>query len=167
MSKLAFKSDLLFADSARLPAIKSWLLETVWTRARYQEFEPEQFLRNGEEAVYGLEELIATGAQEIWGELAAESLAAPAIKSWLGLDAPLPLTPRRAAVVFDGLSLRELPLLLKLAADSGFRVNFAVGCALVRKAPARANFTTTAASRSWKFWSHGLNSNPGDDGMDG
>jgi hypothetical protein len=42
--------------------------------------------RGGEEAVYGLEELIATAAQEIWGELAAESRSAPAIKTWLGHD---------------------------------------------------------------------------------
>jgi hypothetical protein len=112
MSKLAFKPEQLFADNARLPAIKSWLLETIWTRSRYQVSEPEQFLREGEEAVCGLEELIATGAQEIWGELAAESRSAPALKTWLGLDAPLPLPQPRAAVVFDGLSLREFPLLL-------------------------------------------------------
>ncbi len=125
MSKLAFKPELLFADKARLPAIKSWLLETVWTRSRYKESEPEQFLLGGEEAVYDLEELIATGAQEIWGELAAESRSAPSIKTWLGLDAPLPLPQPRAAVVFDGLSVREFPLLLKLAEDSGFRVKSA------------------------------------------
>ena len=125
MPKLAFKPELLFADNALLPAIKSWLTETVWTRSRYQESEPEPFLRGGEEAVYGLEELIATGAQEIWGELAAESRSAPAIKTWLGLDTPLPLPQPRAAVVFDGLSLRELPLMLRLAEDSGFRVKSA------------------------------------------
>jgi hypothetical protein len=125
MSKLAFKPELLFADNARLPAIKSWLMDTVWTRSRYQNSEPEQFLRGGEEAVYGLEELIATGAQEIWGELAAESRSAPAIKTWLGLDAPLPLPQSRAAVVFDGLSLREFPLMLRLAEDSGFLVKSA------------------------------------------
>ena len=83
-------------------------------------------MRGGEEAVYGLEELIATGAQEIWDELAAESRSAPAIKSWLGLDAPLPLPHQpRAAVVFDGLSLREFPLMLRLAEYSGFRVKSA------------------------------------------
>lgn len=125
MSKLAFKSELLFAEHARLPAIKSWLLENVWTRPRYQESEPEQYLRGGEEAVYGLEELIATGAQEVWGELAAESRSALTLKNWLGLDAPLPLAQPRAAVVFDGLSLREFPLMLRLAEDSGFRVKFA------------------------------------------
>ena len=125
MTKLAFKPELLFADSARLPGIKRWLLETVWSRSRYQESEPDYYLRTGEEAVCALEELIATGAQEIWGELAAESHSAPTLKSWLGLDAQLPPADTRAAVVFDGLSVRELPLLLKLAEDSGFRVNSA------------------------------------------
>src|SRR6202522_1818758 len=105
MSKLTFKPDRLFTDGARIPAIKEWLLETVWTAARYQQTEPEDYLRSGEEAVYRLEELIATGAQGIWDELQAESNQAPTVKSWLGLDAPLPLTAPRAAVVFDGLSL--------------------------------------------------------------
>ena len=122
MSKLTFKPDRLFADGARLPAIKSWLLETVWTSARYQQTEPEDYLRSGEEAVYHLEELIATGAQGVWDELQAESPQAPTVKSWLGLESPLPLANPRAAVVFDGLSLRELPLLLKMAEDSSFRV---------------------------------------------
>jgi hypothetical protein len=125
MSKLAFKTELLFAENTRLPAIKSWLLESVWTPSRYQNTEPDQYLRGGEEAVYGLEELIATGAQEVWGELAAESRSSPDIKTWLGLDNPLPLPQPRAAVVFDGLSLREFPLLLKLAEDSGFQVKSA------------------------------------------
>jgi hypothetical protein len=57
--------------------------------------------------------------------LAADSRSAPAIKTWLGLDAPLPLPQARAAVVFDGLSLREFPLMLRLAEDSGFRVKSA------------------------------------------
>jgi hypothetical protein len=122
MSKLAFKPDRLFTDGARLPAIKSWLLETIWTSARYQQAEPEDYLRSGEEAVCRLEELIATGAHGVWDELQADSTQAPAIKTWLGLDAPLSLANPRAAVVFDGLSLRELPLLLKMAEDSGFRV---------------------------------------------
>jgi len=125
MSKLDFKSEFLFAPSARLPAIKSWLIDTVWTRARYQECEPDQYLRAGEEAVYNLEELISTGAQEVWNELAAASLSCPSLAQWFGLHQPLPLEQPRAAVVFDGLSLREIPLLLKLAEDSGFKVKTA------------------------------------------
>jgi hypothetical protein len=125
MSTLAFKSERLFAEGERLPAIKSWLTDTVWTQARYQQNDPEQYLRSGEEAVCRVEELIATGAQGVWDELQADSAQAPTVKSWLGLDAPLPLATPRATVVFDGLSLRELPLLLKMAEDSGFRVKSA------------------------------------------
>jgi len=122
MSTLEFKIERLFDEGERLPAIKSWLTDTVWTPARYQQNDPEQYLRSGEEAVCRLEELIATGAQGVWDELQADCPQAPTVKSWLALDAPLPLANPRAAVVFDGLSLRELPLLLKMAEDSGFRV---------------------------------------------
>ena len=122
MANIAFKLENLFVEGERLPTIKSWLAETVWTSARYQQHEPEQYLREGETAVCRLEELIATGAQEIWDELAADTGRSPTIKSWLALDAPLSLSQPRAAVVFDGLSLREMPLLLKLAEESGFKV---------------------------------------------
>src|ERR1039457_5767191 len=125
MSKIAFNPNCLFAEGARLPAIKSWLLETVWTSARYQQTEPEEYLRSGEEAVCRLEELIATGAHAVWDELQADSAQAPTVKSWLGLDAPLPLANPRAVIVCDGLSLREFPLMLKLAEQSDFRVKSA------------------------------------------
>lgn len=122
MSTLDFNPIKLFAEGERLPAIKSWLLDTVWTPARYRQNEPENYLRTGEEAVCNLEEVIATGALDVWNELQAASHDAPTLKSWLGLDAPLPLPNPRAAVVFDGLSLREIPLLLQLAEASGLRV---------------------------------------------
>ena len=122
MPSLDFKVADLFAEGERLPAIKKWLAETVWTADRYQQQEPEQFLRDGETTVCRLEELIATGAQEIWDELQADTNRAPTLKSWLALDAPLALASPRAAVVFDGLSLREMPLLHRLAAESGFKV---------------------------------------------
>ena len=132
MSDLSFPPARLFAEGERLPAINSWLLDTVWTGGRYRQTEPEQYLRTGEEAVCRLEELVATGAQQVWDELHAESLRAPTVKAWLGLDAPLPPPPStihhpssasvRAAIIFDGLSLRELPLLLQMAEATGLRV---------------------------------------------
>ena len=125
MSPITFNPEHLFTSGPRLPAIKTWLLENVWTSHRYQSSEPDHYLRSGEEAVYSLEELIATGAQEIWGELAAETFSAPSLKSWFGLDGAQPMPQPRAAVVFDGLSLREFPLMLKLAEDSGFRIKSA------------------------------------------
>lgn len=129
MSTLDYDPDGLFVEGGRLSAIKSWLTDTVWTLARYQQNEPEHYLRTGEEAVCRLEELIATGAASVWDELQAESFQAPKLKSWLGLDAALPLNALRAAVVFDGLSLREMPLLLKMAEDSGFRIKRALAVA--------------------------------------
>jgi hypothetical protein len=146
MPDLSFPPARLFAQGERLPAIKSWLLDTVWTGDRYRRTEPEQYLRTGEEAVCRLEELVATGAQQVWDELHAASLRAPTVKAWLGLDAPLPPPPSsvhhppsdsspinpsihqstnppvRAAIIFDGLSLRELPLLLQMAEATGLRV---------------------------------------------
>jgi hypothetical protein len=87
--------------------------------------DPEAYLREGEEVVTEIEELIATGALSVWDELQAFSKASPALKSWLGLDQALPPEKPHAAVVFDGLSLRELPLLLKMAETTGFKVKSA------------------------------------------
>jgi hypothetical protein len=122
MSHLAFNPARLFADGERLPDIKSWLLDTIWTTDRYRQNEQERYLCSGEQAVCNLEELIATGALEVWNELHADSQRAPTLKSWLGLDAPFPSPDPHAAVVFDGLSLREIPLLLQMAEASGLRV---------------------------------------------
>lgn len=125
MPDIAFNPSGLFATGERLPAIKSWLADTVWSPDRYLRLDPEQFLRTGETEVCRLEELISTGAPQVWDELHAESQRAPTIKSWLGLDAPLPLNEQRAALVFDGLSLREIPLLFQLAEASGLAVKSA------------------------------------------
>ncbi len=125
MSDIAFSPAGLFAKGERLPAVKSWLTNTVWSRDRYAQLEPDQYLRSGESAVCRLEELISTGAPQVWDELHADSERSPTIKSWLGIDAALPPTEARAAIVFDGLSLREMPLLLQMAEASGLRVNSA------------------------------------------
>jgi hypothetical protein len=122
MADLRFDPVSLCAEGPRLPAIKKWLTDVVWTRSRYNTTDPESYLRQGEEAVTHLEEMMATGALAVWDELEADSRESPTLKAWLGLDAPLPLKSPHAAVVFDGLSLRELPLLLKMAETTGFRV---------------------------------------------
>jgi hypothetical protein len=122
MPDIAFNPANLFTSGERLPAIKSWLLDSVWTSDRYRQLSPEQYLRGGEEAVCALEELISTGALEVWNELQADSHQSPTVKSWLGLDGQLPPTNVRAAIVFDGLSLREIPLLLQMAETSGLKI---------------------------------------------
>jgi hypothetical protein len=125
MSDLSFNESRLFDEGERLPAIKRWLVETIWTGDRYTASEPEKYLRDGEAAVCRLEEVLSTGAPKVWDELAAASASAPTLRDWLGLSAPLPLAKPRAAVVFDGLSLREMPLLLRMAEKSGLRVKSA------------------------------------------
>jgi hypothetical protein len=44
------------------------------------------------------------------------------VRSWLGLDSPLPGATAKTAIVFDGLSLREVPLLLQMADAAGLRI---------------------------------------------
>lgn len=122
MTDLRFDPVALCAEGPRLPTIKKWLTDVIWTRSRYDASDAESYLRQGEVEVCLLEETIASGALGVWDELEADSHEAPTLKSWLGLDAPRPLESPRAAVVFDGLSLRELPLLLKMAEATGFRV---------------------------------------------
>jgi len=126
MTDLRYDPLSLCAEGPRLPAIKKWLNDVIWSRARYDADDAESYLRKGEEAVTRLEEAIAAGALAVWDELEADSRESPTLKSWLGIDAPFPLESPRAAVVFDGLSLRELPLLLKMAETTGFKVK-AVG----------------------------------------
>lgn len=121
MTDLHFDPVSLCAEGPRLPAIKKWLTDVIWTRSRYDASAVESYLHQGEEAVSRMEETIASGALAVWDELEADSRQAPTLKSWLCLDAR-PLESPRAAVVFDGLSLRELPLLLKMAETTGFRV---------------------------------------------
>jgi len=119
---IEFDHRRLADEGARLNGITDWLTSTVWSPERYDGLSSEDYLRKGEAAVCVLEELIAAGSARVWDELAAASESAPTLAQWLGISAPLPLVTPRAAVVFDGLSLREVPMLLSHAAASGFRV---------------------------------------------
>ena len=77
----------------------------------------------------GWKNSLRTGAQQgIWDESAGPNqIKRPRSNHGFGLDAPLPLPAPRAAVVFDGLLVaRRLPLLLKLAEESGLRVKSAL-----------------------------------------
>jgi len=125
MPDIHFNPSLLFQKGPRLPTIKNLLTQVVWTADRYDSLDIETYLRTGEDAVARFEEVVATGALSVWDELEADSRQSPAVSSWLGIDAGLPLESPRAVVVFDGLSLRELPLLLKMAGNTGFRVKSA------------------------------------------
>ncbi|NLF40197.1 hypothetical protein GX586_12185 [bacterium] len=106
--------DALVKPAPRLPLLAGWLLSDVWSSDRFSRLAPADYLKEGESLVHHMEELLATAAWRVYDELASAAAAT-------GL-----LTPRLDAstvmVVFDGLSLREVPLLLSLAAESHCRV---------------------------------------------
>lgn len=120
-----FPSALLLTGGSRVPGIAEWLMRDVWSPERFAAFPREEYLRHGEASVCQAEEAISTGASRFWDELVTSSAHAPTPRAFLGLDSPphsaQPIT--RAVIVFDGLSLRELPLILDLAAKTGFRVD--------------------------------------------
>ena len=91
MNDICFNPVSLCAEGPRLPAIKQWLTDVIWSSSRYNAQDAEVYLRQGEEAVVRLEEAISSGALAVWDELEADSRQAPTLKSWFGLDAPLPL----------------------------------------------------------------------------
>ncbi|MFA7343232.1 MAG: hypothetical protein WC003_02905 [Terrimicrobiaceae bacterium] len=117
-----FPIESLLTENERLPGIRDWLTDQVFSPERYASLPLAEYLREGEAAVCRLEEIITTGAPKVWDELVASVQSAPSPRAWLGLDEELPSAQNRAVVVFDGLSLRELPLLLAQAHASGLRV---------------------------------------------
>jgi len=126
MSSLVdFPSALLLSGGSRVPGIADWLMHSVWSPERFAALPREEYLRLGEASVCQAEETISTGAARVWDELVAASAHAPTPRAFLGLDSPAASAQpiARAVIVFDGLSLRELPLLLDLAAKTGFRVD--------------------------------------------
>ena len=107
----------------RLTWIIEWLLKEVWSSERYQTLSPVEFLRAGEEKINRFEMLAASTADRIYGEL----LSGPdPSRNLLGTLSD----PDTAVVVFDGLSIREVPMILNLADKSGF--------SLLRKATSQA-----------------------------
>ncbi len=100
----------------RLTWIIEWLLEEVWNSDRYQSLSPVEFLRAGEEKINRFEMLVASAADRIYGEL----LSGPdSSRNLLGALSD----PNTAVVVFDGLSIREVPMILTLADKSGLSVS--------------------------------------------
>lgn len=108
--------DRLTTPGPRLPWLREWLLGEVWSRKRYESLEPLAFLERGEREVNEREEVLAVAAPRIYDELAADPQPGRDLRKFLEQERP------SAAVVFDGLSLREVPAILRLAADGGFHV---------------------------------------------
>ncbi len=108
--------DRLTAPGPRLPWLREWLLGEVWTPKRYETLGPVAFLERGEQAVNEMEEAVAASAPRVYDELVADPLPNRDLRSFLETERPC------AAVILDGLSLREIPVILRLAEDGGFRI---------------------------------------------
>jgi hypothetical protein len=100
----------------RLPWLSTWLLSEVWTHERYADLGPVQYLERGEREISEVEEVLAGAAQRTYDELLAEPLPSRDIHTFLDQSRPC------AAVVFDGLSLREIPAIRSLAERSHFAI---------------------------------------------
>jgi len=100
MIKKSYYSHLeqFVAPGPRLPWIKKWLLEEIWSRENYEKFNPVEFLYQGESAVNDFEQLLAAAADRTYGELLAGSDPTKTVMGTLS-------HPDHAVVIFDGLSL--------------------------------------------------------------
>lgn len=106
----------LTAPGARLDWLRDWLLGEIWTPRRYEDFGAVEFLNRGEREVNEIEEVLAAAAPRIYDELQTDPPADRHLRAFLESQQPC------AAVVFDGLSLREVPMVLRLATEGGFPV---------------------------------------------
>lgn len=107
--------DLLTLPGERIPSIFEWMQSSVWSDSKFKTFDIKNYFEEGEGQVQKIEELILNSGQGVYDELSAL-----AEKPYSLLDELL--EPKTALVVFDGTSIREMPLLKKLGDDSGFQI---------------------------------------------
>lgn len=104
----------MISGKDRIENLKHWLMTRVWTIDPQTEFDPVQYLEHGERIVKSAEELILRSAYSIYDEITEESLR-------IGSLIPENAT-NLAIVVFDGASVRELPLFEDLAKHTGYEI---------------------------------------------
>jgi hypothetical protein len=106
--------DLLTRPQPRLPQLKEWLFQEVWTSKRFRDCGevPSEYLNSGEKLVNDAESLITAAADSYLGELVAARASAPPLVEFLKQQ------QNPAAVVLDGCSIREMPNFLELAQAS-------------------------------------------------
>jgi hypothetical protein len=93
----------------RLPIIKAWLAESVWSEDRYKSMSALDYLHKGEAEVNDLERLIAATADRTYSEF-LESDCKDILRELSDAGT--------AVVVFDGMSIREMPILVPKQASS-------------------------------------------------
>lgn len=106
----------LTSPGTRLRWLREWLLDQVWSSDRYASKSPIEFLEHGEREINELEEVIAAAAPRLYDELCDDVRRERNVRAFLDEQQPC------AVVVFDGLSLREIPVLLRLAAASRLKL---------------------------------------------
>lgn len=117
--------ELLTTPEPRLPGIAGWLMNQVWHADQYPHQDASEYLKTGEAKVNELEAAISAAAWRFYDEFQSSP---PPERNLLTF-----LTERRpcGAVIFDGLSLREVPAILHFAKESGLK-------------PVEVGFTTSA-----------------------
>lgn len=103
----------------RLPWISDWLIKDVWSNSFYETLSPTEYLKRGEDTVNRFEVLVASTADRTYRELLAPPAQDKTILNVLS-------DKETAVVIFDGLSLREIPIMLQLADKSHLKVKEAV-----------------------------------------
>jgi len=99
----------------RIPWLWEWLKNDVWSVQRYTNLKTDDYLREGERQVCALEDVIASAADRTYLELVQKNLSGRSILEMLK-------DHQTAVIVFDGLSIREMPLIETLSNKSGFRI---------------------------------------------
>lgn len=108
--------DMLAQPGDRLPSLANWLMHDVWSPERFAQLTPETYLEEGEKLVHDVEEMILAGAFSLYDEIAVASKNAPRLSAFFAEVTPTTI------VVFDGASLREIPMLHHLAKETGFEI---------------------------------------------
>lgn len=107
--------ELLTLPEHRVPGVYNWLISDVWSEERFLRNDPKEYLEGGEKIVHTIEELITFSAYGIYDELSALAMESKNLLDELAI-------PKTALVVFDGASLRELPLLKINASSCNFQI---------------------------------------------
>jgi len=107
--------ELLIQPGKRLPSIYNWMMDEIWTEKNFSSNDVTHYFENGEKIITELEDIALASADSLYDELAAE-----AVQNELFINTAF--KNNVAFVIFDGMSLREVPLLKKLAASTGFSV---------------------------------------------
>lgn len=105
--------ESLTNSGPRLPDFTRWLVDEVWTQARFKAApKPAAYLEEGEALVNGRESLMSGAGDSLFSELTADPGQRWTIGDFFNRY------PDGAVVVLDGCSLREFPRLIELARAS-------------------------------------------------